>query len=206
MKRISISSVSKALMAMTMIAAFHIGAAQDFNPNNLQPEYFNSKEVVNKMEFQESGETYRVTNSDYSRGVSIKVGNSWKKHGVWYSMYEGRITGKSYYEKGLRNGPKEDYHRNGEVQFFQMYKDSKRHGKYYQYRDDGTMSNEANYEYGLKEGEEKDYERSGNVQFRKTWKNGKLHGTKYQYNSKGKIVAETVYQDGKQIGKTKWYH
>lgn len=182
-------------------------AQESFNPNELKAEYFNNEKVKDGLIFSDDkGQDYKVKNNEYARGVYIKKDDKWLKHGVFYGLYEGRITDKTVYKFGVKHGEHESYFKDGKVQFLYYYQDGKKHGKWYQYRNNGSLAEECSYQYGKKHGQRISYHGNGTQQFVCNYVEGKIQGEKLQYNEKGKLVARSHYVDGKKVGKTEWYH
>ncbi len=203
MKKLSIVLLIGITLSFTYSAK---GQESDFNPNELKAEYFQDQKVKDGLIFNDKkGTSYKVKNSDYSRGVYIKKDDKWLKHGAFYSISSGRVTSKTTYNYGEKHGPYESYHSNGKIQFQYSFQKNLKEGKWYQYRDDGTLSEEREYKNGMKEGTQISYHINEKKQFVSTYVNGKRHGESLQYNDEGKLVARSQYNAGKKIGKTQWY-
>lgn len=203
MKKLSITLLIGITLSFTFSAK---GQESDFDPNKLKAEYFQDEKVKDGLIFNDNeGNSYRVKNSDYSRGVYIKKDDKWLKHGAFYSISNGRVTSKTTYSYGKKHGPYEAYHSNGKIQFEYSYQNNLKEGKWYQYRDNGTLFEECEYKNGIKEGKQITYHSNEKQQFVSTYVNGNRHGESLQYNDKGKLVARSQYNDGKKIGKTEWY-
>ena len=178
----------------------------EFDPNKLKAEYFQDEKIKDGLIFSDKqANTFKIKNSDYSRGVYIKKDDKWLKHGAFYSISSGRVTSKTTYSYGKKHGPYEAYHSNGKLQFQYSFQDNLKEGKWYQYRDNGTLFEEREYKNGMKEGSQITYHSNEKKQFVSTYVNGKRHGESLQYNDEGKLVSRTQYKEGKQIGKTQWY-
>lgn len=176
-----------------------------FEPFKLKIDYFNNKNAKNGISFSDKkGNAFKIKNSNSSKGLFIKQGKKWIKHGNWYNLYNGRITRKTEYNFGKIHGTREIYHKNGKVQFEDQYVKNIKQGVSFQYREDGTKVYECPYVNGYKDGVKIEYLRNGKILFKKHFKKGKLNGEVIQYNSKGEIVAKTQYKQGKKIGKTIW--
>jgi antitoxin component YwqK of YwqJK toxin-antitoxin module len=195
------------LFAVLLINATVIGQKSDFNPNTLKAEYFNDKSIKNGLIFNDNeGRSYKIKNSEYSKGLYIKKDNSWKKHGVFYFMSSGRVTSKTIYFYGKKHGIHEAYHSNGKIQFQYNYYNNLKEGKWYQYRDNGALIEEKSYKNNLIEGTKISYHSNGTKNFISTYVNGKREGERLQYNDKGKLISISNYKMGNKIGKTQWLH
>lgn len=176
-----------------------------FNPDKLKVEYFTNKTIKDGATFNDKeGKNFKIRNSDYSKGLYIKKDKKWLKHGVWFSMYKGRVTKKEVYSEGKKNGLSESYHKNGKVQFEYNYVNNLKEGMAYQYRADGSKVHQTPYKSNKMEGQRIEYTPKGKISFKKDYKNGLRHGEVLQYTN-GKLVARTQYKEDKKVGKTKFY-
>jgi len=181
--------------------------ASSFDPNLLKAEYFNDEGVKEGLVFDDKkGNTFKIKNSKYSRGLYIQHDGKWLKHGVFYSVSSGRVTSKTMYFYGKKHGEHLGYHSNGKTQFQYYYNQGKKEGKWYQYRDDGSLFEEKVYENGVIEGTKISYHSNGVKNFVSTYINGKRNGESFQYNDDGELVGKSQYNMGKKVGKTQWYH
>jgi len=198
----------KQLFASVLLFVLSMSAlAESFDYTQIKPEQYNKLE--NKSEFTDKeGFTFRIEKTDSSRGLYIQDTSTgskkWKKHGVFYSYYDGRLTELVTYSYGKKEGLRESYNKKGIVVFRENYHNGSKHGSWEQFNDKGKLVEECTYENGLKQGKLYSYY-NGKVNFEKDYVDGKLHGEVLQYNSKGKLVARTKYSNGKQVGKTEWY-
>ena len=178
-----------------------------FDPNKLKSEYFNDKEVKDGLVFNDKkGNTFKIENSDYSKGLYVKKKEKWVKHGVWYNMSGGRVIKKQIYTYGKKNGVFEEYHKNGKVKKEYQFVNGIKQGMEYQYRDDGTKIYECPYQNDKMEGVKIEYRSNGSISSKKNYKNGEKHGESLHYNDKGKLVARSQYEFGKKVGKTQQYN
>lgn len=180
--------------------------SSSFDYTQIKPEHY--EKLEHRSEFTDKdGESFRVENTDSSKGLSIQLSvngsKKWKKHGVFYRYYEGRMTEMVTYSYGRKDGLRESYNKKGVVKFRSYYQDGKLHGNWEQFNDKGKLVEQCNYVKGLKQGKLYSYY-NGKVDFVKDYVDGKLHGEVLQYNSKEKLVSRTKYSKGKQVGKTQW--
>lgn len=196
------------LTALIIFAFTATVSAETLDYSKLEPEHFNNLE--NKMEFSdEKGNNYRIKNSDYSRGLYIQVtvnGNrKWEKHGAYYSIYNGRVSGMITYAYGKREGVKETYNHDGITTFRTYYQNDLKHGSWEQFNDKGVKVAECTYVKNEKQGKYYNYA-GGNLNFEKIYVDDKRHGESLQYDTTtGKLVAKTMYNMGNKVGKTQWY-
>ncbi|MGH1371235.1 MAG: toxin-antitoxin system YwqK family antitoxin [Cellvibrionaceae bacterium] len=178
-----------------------------FDYTKIKPEHY--KDLKHRSEFvDKDGQSFRIENSEYSKGLYIQVvkngSKKWRKHGVFYSYYKGKMTEMETYSYGKREGLRESYQGKGVINFREYYQNGRRHGSWEQFNSKGKLVAQCNYSNGDKQGKYYSYY-NGKVDFEKDYVDNKLHGEVIQFNSKGKIVARTQYSKGKQVGKTQWY-
>lgn len=179
----------------------------DFDPNKLKAEYFNDKGVKDGLVFNDKkGNTFKIKNNDYSRGLYIKHEGKWLKHGVYYEMSSGRVTSKTLFVYGEKNGEYLAYHSNGNLNFRYHFNKGIKEGKWYQYRDDGSPFEEKEFKNGVIEGTKISYHPNGLKEYVSTYVNGKRHGETLGYNKEGKLISGTKYNMGEKVGKTQWYY
>jgi len=196
-----------------LLLSSHYASAQDaeFDPGKIKAEYYEDVAVEDKLIFDDKkGNTFKVKSSKYTRGLYIKDGDKWLKHGIFYSMSKGKVTSQTTYFMGKKHGDRRSFHSNGKVMIQYDNKEGKKHGAYYHYTDDGSLFEECIYKEGLKHGPATSYhngsgDTTGRPQFTKTYVDGKKHGEVLQFNDKGKMVGRSQYNMGKKIGKTQWY-
>lgn len=181
--------------------------SQPFDYTKIKPEHFEKLEDDQQFT-DEQGLTFKIKNTKYARGVYIQHEENgkkrWKKHGAFYSLYEGRVTEMQEYVLGEKHGLREAYHKNGKVQFREQYQRNKKHGLWEQFNNKGNKVAQCDYVDNQKHGKCYDYHSNGKVNFDKDYVSGKRHGQVLQYNSKGKLVARSTYNEGKKVGKTEW--
>jgi antitoxin component YwqK of YwqJK toxin-antitoxin module len=195
------------LLCFILLTSNLNGQDTSHNPFTLEPEHFNSEKIKDGLEFNDNkGNTYKIKNNKYSKGLLIRDGKKWQRHGVYYSYSSGRLTTKTTYRYGNKDGPYETYHSNGKKQFVCTYKNNMKEGKWYQYTNKGNIFEEVEYKQGKKNGIQITYHSNGKRNFVSTYVDGKRQGEKLQYNEKGKLIARSQFKDGKQIGKTIWTH
>lgn len=180
--------------------------SDSFDPHKLKAEYFQQAKVANGQQFSDQGESYKIKNSNYSKGLYVKHDGRWLKHGAWFNLSSGRVSQKTQYHYGQRHGERINYRSDGQVRQERTYQKGVQTGTEYFYREDGSMSYEVPVVDGKWQGTKIEYHSNGSIAFKKNYKEGKLHGEYLQYNDEGKIVARSQYQNGKQVGKTQWSH
>lgn len=200
------------LLATCLLVASPLNAAtgKQVDYTNLKPEDYEG--IEHKSEFVDSntGETFRVKNDKYGRGLWIKVTegdrSQWKRHGAYYELRsDGSVSAMKVYSYGSKEGTWESYTRKGGVKFRTRYVGNLRNGLYEHFTDRGKLFEQGEYKDNRKEGKWTQYY-NGKVHFETSWQNGQRHGEKLQYStSSGKVVARTTFQNGKQVGKTQWY-
>lgn len=143
----------------------------------------------------------------------------------WYSQ-GGRMECKLYYNKGVRNGLKENYDSEGKVWLRQEYKDGKKNGVSEMYSigklinksvykadkksglsqtfSGDKVTTEAYYENDLKNGISKTYGLDGKLNVEINYKDDKRDGVYRVYNN-GQIMTETRYKDDLQNGLSTTY-
>lgn len=179
----------------------------NFDPYKLKAEYFKNKDVKDGLLFDDQkGNAFKIKNSEYSRGLYIKKDGKWLKHGVFYSMTKGRVRAKTMYSYGKKHGAYESYHSNGKIQFQYNNKNNLKEGKWYQYRNDGSLFEEKVFKNGQIHGTKISYHLNGEKNFVSTYVNGKKHGERLQYNNKGKLIGRSQFNMGKKVGKTQWLY
>ncbi len=194
-------------IGITIFYSFLVkGQEADFDPNALKAEYFQDEEVKDGLIINDNqGNSYRIKNSEYSRGLYVYKDDKWLKHGAFYSISSGRVTSKTTYSYGKKHGPYESYYSSGKINFQYSFQNNLKEGKWYQYREDETLFQEFDYRNGLKEGAQITYHSNGRKNFVSTYVLGKKHGESLVYNDQGKLVSRSQYDAGKKIGKTEWY-
>jgi antitoxin component YwqK of YwqJK toxin-antitoxin module len=200
----------KLQLILKLIIVFSVSTssaqALKFDPNKIKAEYFQDKEVKHKLEFNDKkGNSYKIYNTKYSKGLYIKKNEKWQKHGVHYTYSSGKISSKTTYLYGKKEGKYESYQSNGKVKYKCDYVKDKKDGLWQHFRDDSSIFEEIPYSKGLKEGTRIEYHRNGVKNFVTQYSNGVRDGDNLQYNNKGKLVAKTKYSRGKKLGKTIWY-
>lgn len=183
--------------------------AKPFDYTKIKPEHFDKLE--DKQQFtDEQGLTFKIENTKSSRGIYIQHEEngkkSWKKHGAFYRLYEGRVTEMQEYVLGEKHGLRERYRKDGKVQFREHYQRNMEHGVSEQFNDKGNIFARCDYVEGKKYGKCYQYHSNGEVNFEKDYVNGQLHGQVLQFRSNGKLVGRSTYKEGKQVGKTEWTH
>jgi antitoxin component YwqK of YwqJK toxin-antitoxin module len=197
------------LMLLSVMIVSNTIVAQEsiFDPYKIEVEYFSDGGVKDGLIFNDKkGDTYKIKNSDYNKGLYLKYDGKFLKHGVFYSMSNGRVTSKTSYYYGKKHGEHLGYHSNGKIQFQYYYDNGKKNGKWYQYRDDESLFEEKEYKMGVLDGVKITYHSNGIKNFERTYINGLREGDTLQYNDKGKLVGRTKYKMGKRVGKTQWTH
>lgn len=195
------------LMAVALLLWSCSTLAESFDYSQIKPEHY--EKLEDKSEFTDKeGNTFKIENRDSSKGLYIQEMSNgkkkWKRHGVFYKFYEGRLTELVTYSYGVKEGLREAYNRKGVVNFRHYYHLGRKHGSSEQFNDKGQLVEKCTYENGLKQGKLYSYYNE-KVDFEKDYVDGKLHGEVLQYNYKGKLVSRTTYNKGKQVGKTEWY-
>ena len=153
-----------------------------FDPYLLEIEFFSDIEVKDGNEFTDTaGNTYKIKNTASSKGLLIKDKGKWKKHGVFFTMTNGRVQSKTNYNRG------------------------EKHGYRYWLFNDGTVMSEVLYKNNKKEGLETEYYFNRVVKFKRTWVNGQKQGDVLYYNNKAKLVSKSKWVNHKKVGETQWY-
>ena len=195
---------------LLVIAFFSVisGGAQDSNfaPNQLKAEYFQDKNVKHNLEFNDKkGNSFKILNTDSSKGLRIKKNNKWLKHGAYYTYINGKLDSKTIYNYGKKEGSYESYYSSGKIKFQCDYENDKIEGTWKCFYENGTLLKEINYKKGLKEGTRITYYPNGEKNFVTSFSNDLRHGESLQYNNKGKLESKTEYNNGEKLGKTIWY-
>ena len=163
--------------------------------------------LEDKTEFtDEQGRHFRVENIKPSKGLYLQEETNgkvkWKKYGVFYKFYQGKLNELITYSAGKKHGLRESYDRDGRVQFRDYYQAGKKHGLSQQFDEKGNRLDESNYADGVRHGKRYGYTK-GKLTAESNYASGKLHGEVIKYNTKGKVSLK-VYEKGRQIGKTLW--
>lgn len=184
---------------------------EEFAPEKIKAEYYQDEGVKDQLVFDDKkGNTYKVKNSKYTKGLYIKDGDKWLKHGIFYSVSKGKVTSQTTYVMGVKHGDRRSFHSNGKVMIQYNNKEGKKDGQWSHYSDDGSLFEEFVYKDGVKHGPSAMYhngpgDSTGEKNFVRTYVNGKKHGEVLQYDSKGKLVGRSQYNMGKKVGKTEWH-
>lgn len=193
------------LIILTTLAFAQFAAAQNtetINYSNLPVEAFDKLEDGSQFVDQTTFETYKITNTERQKGLSIQTnvnGNTrYVKHGVFYSFYNGKKSELITYDYGKRDGIQESYNDKGITKFQHVNKNNQKEGLSKQWTDRGELVRETPYVGGRKNGTDKQY-RSGKLIFKTEYVDGKRHGTHLQYNDAGKEVARKTYVKGKVV-------
>lgn len=117
-----------------LVCSISVPAADKFDPNNLQLEYYLDKGVKDELIFNDDeGYTYKIKKNKHSRGLYIKYKNNWKKHGVWFAMSDGRVKSKKTFYYGKKHGPHVKYFHNERKSSLGNYENNHKTGKTVRY-------------------------------------------------------------------------
>lgn len=184
-------------------------AAEDIDYSKLKPEHFDK--LQDKMQFhdKQTGQNYKVSNHEFSRGLYIEVvknkSKKWVKHGAFYTIYKGRVTQLVTYHHGDRHGVSESYNKKGIVQFRKHYVKGVQEGLWEQFNDKGEKVAECMYREGRRNGQCYDYY-EGKLEWKHDYVDGKRHGKTLQYDTRtGKLISSAQYKRGKMVGKRQWH-
>ena len=180
------------------------GQHHEYDPHQLTVDDFTHAEMNDGTEFQREGQSYKVKNSAYAKGLYIRKDNSWLKHGLFFALYKGKITSITSYAYGKKEGYYKAFHANGKLSFKYRYKNGLKHGRWYQYAKNGALMEEKSYHNGVMNGQKITYHDNGEKAFASTYVDGKLHGDKYVYNENGELIAKSQYEMGQKLGRTQY--
>jgi antitoxin component YwqK of YwqJK toxin-antitoxin module len=195
------------LLLPALFVVIHVNAQEtEFDPNKLKSEYFQDKDVKDGLVFDDKkGNTYKIKNSEYNKGLYIKQGSNWLKHGAFYTYYNGKVNSKTMCKLGKREGLSEKYNSNNGIKRRCNFKNNLKNGVDQFYQDDGVLFEEKTYKNGLAEGTRTEYYSNGQEHFVTLFSNDKRHGESLQYDKNGKLLSKTEYKEGNKIGKTVYY-
>jgi antitoxin component YwqK of YwqJK toxin-antitoxin module len=203
--------IAKMLIMKTLLRIFIIGITclfsfsvksqeSSFDPNKLKVEFFEDAQIKDGLIFDDDkGNSYKIKNSKYSNGVYIKKNKQWLKHGVFYTLSDGRKTAMTTYYYGKKHGAHESYYKNGKTQFQYTFENNLKEGSWYQYRENGALVRMSNYKNNLKDGMQFSYHFNGKEEFVTPYVNGLKHGGQLHYNDKGKFLSSIQYEMGKSL-------
>ena len=197
-----VSSKISLIIALIVLISVSGFAQEKFDPYKLKTEYFSDASIKDKLEFDHDGESFKIVNTESTKGLKIKHKGSWKYHGIVYKYYKGKLSSQTNYYYGAKEGEYKSFNSKGQLKFHYYFKNNKKHGNWTQYTDKGKLFQEYIYENDKKHGKSTMYHSNGQPQFVKTWVNVKVHGESLHYNDKGKLVSKKVYDMGNQVGKT----
>ena len=95
-----------------------------------------------------------------------------------------------------RQGPYEDYHKNGQLWAKCTYKDGKKDGPYESYHENGQLCVKCTYKDGKKNGPHEEYYENGQLKEKCTYKDGELDGPHEKYYENGQLKEINVYKKG----------
>jgi antitoxin component YwqK of YwqJK toxin-antitoxin module len=188
------------VLAFTFLFMSIVNGQEDFDPNKLEEKFFQNEKIVNESTFTDKlGNSYKIINTEYSKGVCIKKDGNWLKHGVFFSFSGGRKTNKTTYSYGKKHGEWENYYDGIKLQFKCTYQNDLKEGTWYQYREDGAKWREKVYKNNLVEGDEFVYYPGGTIYFINKYVNDKKHGESIQYKENGDVFSKTQYNMGVKV-------
>jgi antitoxin component YwqK of YwqJK toxin-antitoxin module len=138
-----------------------------------------SKEVGEDQVYERNGMTYEVNSRKLFSGKLVT--NWWDN-----SLPETIVT----YKKGMRNGSRVMYYRNGQLRQETFYKDGERICGHEQYHENSQLSVKRTpnlYEQ---------FSENGKLLIRKPYKNRKQHGLHEWYHENGELKEKRMYKDG----------
>ncbi len=83
-------------------------------------------------------------------------------------------------------------------------RDSKKHGKWTYWHDNGRKWLEENYNNNIKDGEFTEWYKSGEKNYEGNFKNGAPHGKWTYWNDDGKKIMQSEYENGKKVKEEKF--
>ena len=115
----------KSLFILSLILSCISLASEKFDYTKIKPEHY--KDLKHNSEFtDETGNNFRILNSDSTKGLQIQViengKKKWKRHGAYYRFYNGKLTELITYSYGKKDGVRESYNKKGVVNFRDLYK------------------------------------------------------------------------------------
>ena len=199
--------MKKYFIALSLVIGSLSVLAESFDYTQIKPEHY--KKLEHRSEFTDKqGFHFRIENTDSIKGLYVQeVENGklkWKKHGVFYKYYKGRLTELVTYSYGKKDGLRESYNNKTIVTYRDNYQSGQKHGVSQQFNDKGDKVDESTYINGRRQGKRYSYNNK-KKHFESDYVDGKRHGEVLQYNLNGKIVARTKYSNDKQVGKTQSY-
>lgn len=176
---------------ITLCLYFSYANATPVDYTKLKPTHF--KNLVNGQVYEEQGQSFKVVNTKYKKGVQFKESNGvWREHGAFfYYSLDGKLDRMTTYWYGKREGKSEDYWHSGKIKHRWLYKENLLSGNTESYDEKGQLVSTTPYKNNKKDGKEQIFYK-GKVEFEHIWSGGKKVET-IQYNYKGKIVDRITY-------------
>lgn len=124
------------------------------------------------------------------------------REGTWLSFYEGRKAGliksSTSYVDNVVEGPHLEFDNIGRVELKSFYSKGLLNGPYVKY-EYGKPKVEANYIDGKLEGNYKTYYKDGKLQQDTEYKNGQKNGRSVFYNEQEEIIMDYTYKNNEQV-------
>ena len=133
-----------------------------------------------------------------------------------YTIKNGMITGEAFwytnggtleckllYKRGVRNGLKENYDKNGKVWLRQEFKDGRQDGLSEMYSN-GQLNTKSEYKKGKKYGKQISYS-SGKILSETEYKDNLREGISKTYDFQGNLISEISYKQDRQDGLSVMY-
>ena len=192
------------LAALLLVTSLTVNA-QAVIYSELTPAYFLTLEDGATFNDQIDDQPYefKVVNRKSEKGVKVKVGSSWKKHGAYHQFFSGTLKKTTRYKLGTRDGKEETY-RSGTDNLFKTtdWLDGKKEGVETSYHKNGNKSQEVSYSSDQKHGEAHWYDSDGSLSTERQYENNVQHGLMKHYD-KGRPTHTQMFTNGKG-GKTNW--
>lgn len=177
---------------------------------NMPLDYYKHQKTKDGLIFTKKGNTYKVKNNKGAKGICIKIGNKWLRHGIYYQFLGGKISKETRYVQGKKEGVEISYRSNGQINKKTPYANDKRQGVEFKYFDDGSLDWEWGFKNDLSDGEVIRYANgpgssTGKVSSKWSNKLGKRHGKHIIYRRDGQIKSVTIHNMGEFVKYTPHY-
>jgi len=128
------------------------------------------------------------------------------KHGLQTKFVGKEIKEKASYKKGVLNGQRNIYFKNGLIEVEENYVDGKHHGPYRVYYPNGNLNIEGEYTDGKMQGIIKKYYESGEIMEEVTMKDNLENGPFKEFHVNGNVQWVGTYLNGdNEYGELKQY-
>jgi len=183
------------------------------DPFEISLETFQSSEMRDGTHLTgDDGTQYRVDNTSYLKGLSVRKDGEWVPHGRRFLLSGDRLSEHITYRRGLRDGAYTRYTvSNGEnvPDTKGQYHNGKKSGVWKRY-DGKKLLQKIPYENGRIHGTLIEYrihgEHAGTPAVEKEYRHGDLHGPTRRYSANtGNLILETVYEHNMKMEQTRYH-